>query len=210
MEIGEDGKCKCKSGYMKGENICYKCHQQCHINADCISPGKCVCKEGFKGDGVTCYSLTPKVVKISPLMSIGSERTEVTVYLSENIPKDQEFVYCKFGSSIVNSRSFSGKIAKCLTPPHISETVSFSFSYDQIHWSEESIEFSFIKKSKIIELSFSSIFLILAIISIIGLFLFKYYRKGNNPDEEQEMEPLLNQDDEPTRPFIQKRKSHLD
>ena len=142
--------CVCDSGYPYGDPSkitgCYNCINSCHKKGFCKYPGKCTCQPGYKGDGIeSCNALPPKLSFIFPETGFISGGYQINVtYVPE--PYNYSTGFLRMGSLTIECNIFEKGLMICDIPPvSFLGTVKVSASFDEVDWSSEFIEFSFVK-----------------------------------------------------------------
>lgn len=135
------GECDCLPGFPYGDPTnaygCWKCNDECHTNAQCVSPGKCKCIKGYIGDGVhACDIPVPHVKALNPEnVTRKSESVNVIFETETNFSAFSGF--CRIGTTITLGEVISADTIQCQIPPAKQEVLSVAISFDNTTWSTE-------------------------------------------------------------------------
>lgn len=180
------GQCVCEKGYQTTDAYglgCWKCLDQCHLNAQCERNGKCKCMTGYKGDGIKSCELMPPLIKsIDPTeyneQDLNPNSRVNVSYSYLNYVSNEAF--CSFGERVVKTQINENDIISCPIPNGIKGKLLFRISFNNRDWSEDEVYFT-IKGSSFEFETVAVYFLIFAILFAIGRAVYVQYKEWKRP-----------------------------
>ena len=137
--IPKRGKCVCSPSFFGDDPVtergCWKCAPECHKYAKCFFPGKCICSHSLLGDGVT--ECSPPIPQLSSFTIIKNTYFQTLRIYANYVPLifHPLFAFCKFGTNLSHGLVYHNSSVSCLIPNEVSSPISFSISFDAIHFS---------------------------------------------------------------------------
>lgn len=180
------GQCVCNKGYQTTDVYeigCWKCHEQCHINAQCESDGKCKCFSGYRGDGIKTCDLMPPIIK--SVIPTEIYEKDLSPYFRVNVSYSylnyvSNEAFCSFGSRVVKTQIIQNGVLPCPVPMGLKGKVPLHISFNNKEWSEEEVDFTIIGNKFEFEIV-SVYFLIFAILFALARAAYIQYKEMNKP-----------------------------